>query len=180
MHKTFAFLFLMNSTEKPLKWKKNGHTIELFKWYFPVYEARVKGPLNLDSLCHTSCVMTHFIILMNQPHKMRMRSHSFLNYICFLGHVSFFFLFLVTIQRGGIFWFDIWMGRKRFCVGRYQLRWIWTDRRIWAGFGWIEGQAAPFSYCSDTSHHHHYHQDSSSAQCSNVYPPSLILQMDYI
>ena len=140
----------------------------------------MKGPLNLDSLCHTSCVMAHFIILMNQPHNMRMRSHSFLNYICFLGHVSFFILFLVTVQRRGIFWFDIWMGRKRFCVGRYQLRWIWTDRRIWAGFGWIEGQAAAFSYCSDTSHHHHYHQDSSSAQCSNVYPPSLIVQMDYI
>ena len=102
----------------------------------------MKGPLNLDSLCHTSCVMAHFIILMNQPHKMRMRSHSFLNYICFRGHVSFFFLFLVTVQRRGIFWFDIWMGRKRFCVGRYQLRWIWTDRRIWAGFGWIEGRAA--------------------------------------
>ena len=56
--------------------------------------------------------------------------------------MCFFFLFLVTVQRRGIFWFDIWMGRKRFCVGRYQLRWIWTDRRIWAGFGWIEGQAA--------------------------------------
>ena len=101
----------------------------------------MKDPLNLDSLCHTSCVMAHFIIL-NQPHKMRMRSYSFLNYICFRGHESFFFLFLVTAQRRSIFWFDIWMGRKRFCVGRYQLRWIWTDQRIWAGFGWIEGLAA--------------------------------------
>ena len=95
--------------------------------------------------------------------------------------MCFFFLFIVTVQRRGIFWFDIWMGRKRFCVGRYQLRWIWTDRRIWAGFGWIEGQAAALVIVlTPATNHHHYHQDSSSAQCSNVYPPSLIVQMDYI